>query len=288
MVMEYPNKSPRELISSILNIASLPSIYLRLVEIINAPQSSADHFANILSDDTGLTARLLKIVNSAHFGYQGRIETVNRAVTILGTKQLCELVLATSVVKMFKNIPQDLVDMDSFWLHSLACGLFAKNIAQQKKEPNPERYFTAGLLHDIGRLILFIQMPVVAKEIMEDAKKNSELLYLKERERLGFDHAILGGLLLDQWKLPIQHQEAVRYHHAPRMAKSFQIEASIIHVADILANALQYGTSGERFVPPLDQASYDFTKLDAKTLPYLLDSVESVIDDAVRSVLQPV
>ena len=109
-------------IEDITDIPSLPEIFIRVNEVVNNPRSSLEDVGKVISEDTGLTARLLKIVNSAFYGFPSHIETISRAVTIVGTQQLRDLALATSVIRLFSGIPHDLLDMESFWRHSVACG----------------------------------------------------------------------------------------------------------------------------------------------------------------------
>ena len=132
---------------------------MRAIDLINDPDASAAEIGDVISEDPALTARLLKIVNSAFYGFPSRIETVSRAITIVGTLELLDLILAASVVKAFSGIPSELVDMDQFWEHSLYTGVTARVLAGRHRAPDTERYFVAGLLHDIGALVLYRQLP---------------------------------------------------------------------------------------------------------------------------------
>jgi len=143
------------LISDNLKIFSLPSIFLRLDDAINDLRSSVTDIGNIISEDQGLTVRMLKLANSPLYGFPSKIETISKAVLIIGTKQIRDLTLATSMLQVFKGIPEDFITMETFWRHSIACGVIARIIAGYRREPNVETFFTAGILHDIGRLIMY-------------------------------------------------------------------------------------------------------------------------------------
>jgi putative nucleotidyltransferase with HDIG domain len=231
-------------------LVSLPHIFTEINRVISDPRSSAVHVADVISKDPNLTARLLRIVNSAFYGFPSKIDTISRAVTILGSRQLSTLALGTSVLEIFKDIPATLVDMKSFWEHSVACGIAARMIASYKNIVNTERLFVAGLLHDIGRLITYRYLPEQGREMLLYAQQNDCLLRSAELKVLGFDHSQIGTMLMQKWKLPVILEQAVGYHHQPMLSQYIQ-EASIVHVADILINALMIGTSGERFVPPV-------------------------------------
>lgn len=267
------------------SVSSLPSVCEKLNNAVNDPTCSSNKIAKIISDDAALAARLLKIANSAMYGFPSKIDGVNRAVTIIGTKQLCDLAYATSVLQMFKGIPDDVVNMKSFWLHSVACGLIARILATFLREKNVERYFVAGLLHDIGKLIIFVKLADESKNVFDYSQKNSALGYDSENNVLGFNHAEVGGALLKQWKLPESTAEAVRLHHRPSVSEQYRVEASCIHVADLIANSLQIGSSGERFTPKLDEKAWENLGLSEVVLSQVLKQFEWQFNDVLEFIL---
>ena len=236
--------APEELVARCDGITSLPAIYQRLDEAINDPYSDLSRIAAILSEDSSLSARLLRLANSAMYSFPSRVETVSRAVTIIGTKQLRDLVLATCVIEQFRDIPQQLVDMESFWRHSIATGIAARVIATYRREANVERYYVLGLLHDIGRLVMYLQIPQQASQALELSASSQIPLYQAERQLLDFDHAAVGSILLKKWKLPGSLQEGVGYHHKPQLSSRYPEDAATVHIADIVANAFKLGSSG--------------------------------------------
>ena len=272
----------REFAAGALTVASPPLVYEHLVRVINDPRSGPADIGQVISDDPGLTARLLKIVNSAFFAFPRRIETVTQAVTVVGTSQIRELAFATSVISMFDDVPGDLVDMKSFWHHSIACGVTARVIAAHRREANVEQFFVAGLLHDIGRLIIFAGAGREAREAIERARESEMPLHVAEREILGCDHAQVGGALMERWNISGAHREAVAYHHAPRLASRFPVEAAAVHVADIVAHALEWGRSGETRVPPFEPKAWETLGVETSLLPFILDEAERQEHDALH------
>ena len=274
--------SPRDLLRGYVEISSLPTIHFRLEEAINNPKKSMSDIAKVIREDPGLTARLLRIVNSAFYNFPSKVETISQAVTIVGTQQLSALALATSVMKMFNGIQSNLVSMDSFWRHSVACGLAARVLATMRRDNNAERFFVAGLLHDVGRLILYTKLTDRSREILLRARTAPMLLYEAEREALGFTHAVVGGLLLQTWKLPTSLEEIVMFHHNPMSATRFPMETAIVHLADIVVHAMDLGSSGETFIPPLDSTAWEKLGLH----PSVLGSVEEQIDRQFHDAIQ--
>ena len=278
-------QDPRDLFKSYGEVASLPVIYHRINMTINNPRTSMEDIGKIIREDPGLTVRLLRLVNSAFYGFPSKIQTVTQALVLIGTRQLCDLALATTMITIFQGIPKDLVDMESFWRHSIACGVAAKILATYRREANIERFFVSGMIHDIGRLILYRKNGGQAREILLQSESKGALLVRVEQEVLGFDHATLGAMLLQWWNLPSGIVEAVACHHRPHDAWLYPVEAAAVHVADLLANALQRGSSGERFVPPLDAKAWDVLGLSTNILSPALDHLEQQLDEMVHSIL---
>ncbi len=271
-----------DLLKGLVSVSSLPGIYLRLSEVVADPRASAADVGRVIAEDPGLTARLLKLVNSAMYGFPTPIETVSHAISIVGTAQLQDLALATSVIRLFANLPPGLVTMDSFWRHSVACGVVARALATRRREPNVERFFVAGLLHDIGRPVLFTQVPDQSRKAMARSAETGVPLFAAEQELLGFDHTHVGSALLDLWKLPPSLREAVAYHHYPDRAKRFPVEAATVHLADLIANALQLGTSGESALPPFAAHAWSLIGLPAAVLADLVEESERHYEAAVQ------
>ncbi len=277
--------NPENIIKRVGQVASLPQIFMKVEETLNNPASSSQHLARIIEEDPALTARLLRLANSAYYGFAAKIESVNHAITAMGTQQLRELVLACSVLKLFKDVPEDLVNMELFWRHSIACGVIARTIASLRFETNVERFFVAGLLHDIGRLIMFMQLPEEMLPIFDKARQEKQLLFKIEREVLGFNHAKLGSLLLANWKLAPRLIECIEWHHAPAMAKLYPIDAAIVHTSDVIANAMEMGTSGERLVPELRDSAWDLLGLPVESLEQILKTLNEQYAHAVSFIL---
>ena len=224
----------KDLVSSVSELISLPETVLRVNQMVDDPQSSAADIGEVIQQDPGLAARLLRVANSPFYGFPSRIDNVPLAVAIIGTNELRDLILATSAIQTFSDFQNDIFSLNTFWEHSLRCAIIARSLASNLHEVNIEHYFTAGLLHDIGNLIIYREMPELAKQTLTHNNKN--IAHIIEQEIIGFDHAQVGGELLRQWMLPSSLSETVEFHHSPRFAKQHPKEAAIIHIANYLAN----------------------------------------------------
>ena len=263
-----------------LRLPTLPTILNKINETIMDPKSSANDIASVISMDVALASRLLTIVNSAFYGFPYKIDTLSRAVAIVGTKQLTTLAFGVSIMKMFEHIPLEYIDLESFWKHSIGCGLASRLIAGYKNIQNTERLFVAGLLHDIGRLILYSYWPCHMLKAFERAREHSLLLYEAEREELGTDHGAIGGLLVKKWRLPFLLENTIRYHHTPQKSQN-RLESSIVHVADVITNTAEVGASGETLVPVLDSESWESLGLSTNILAPVIEHIDRQLDEII-------
>jgi len=272
--------TPNELISKNINLLSLPQTAIRINEMVSNPNSTAADIGDIVSQDPALTARLLRVVNSAFYTFPSQIDTISMAITVLGTRQLRDLVITTSVINRFRDIPANVVDMENFWCHSLTTAIAAKNFANHIKISNSDRLFVAGLLHDIGKLVMYITLPDPSRQVIEIAGESQVDSDHVEEAIFGFNHAVLGAELLRQWKLPESLIEPVAYHHIPASAKLYPQETAIVHLANVIANDIQppISTDDDTMADPL---TWKLLDLDPSLLERLHEEVYQQLDDVL-------
>jgi HD-like signal output (HDOD) protein len=269
------------------SIYSLPAIYSKLDSKIQDPFSNIEDIAKILLEDSGLAVRLLKLANSALFNLPSKVDTVSRAITIIGTNQLQDLALATAVLEKFEGIESSLINMEDFWKHSIAVGIAARVIATYRSEPNVERFYLMGLLHDVGRILMYTQIPQMCEGYIKESRQCERPLYEIETESLGFNHCDIGRLLFEYWNLPELIVDAIGNHHHPFNSTNFKLEASIIHIADLLIHGIQLGNSTSlSIVPPLNEAAWELIDLPTELVPDILGHIESQYIDAIKVLLK--
>jgi HD-like signal output (HDOD) protein len=272
---------PLRFITEESTFGSPPIIFQKLIEVINDPRSSTTDVAEVISNDTDLTARLLRIVNSAFYGIHSKIDTISRAVTIIGSNQLLSLAMGVTVINFFKGVPNTLVDMTSFWRHSISCGIGARLIASYHRTPNTERFFVTGLLHDVGRLLIYKELPEYGQAALLTARAKKSLLPPVEERIWGFTHHKLGGILLKHWKFPVSLEKNVRFHHEPLKAVN-KNEAATILLADILAHTLGHGSSGEIYAPRITADAWNSLRLPLTFLAQTAIQVDYQLDEIVK------
>lgn len=276
-----PPVNPVELIQQDINLPTLPTVFMQINDTLQNPTSSAIDISKVIGKDINLSAKLLKIVNSTFYGFPSKIDTLTRAVTVLGTRQLSTLAMGINILTAFDNIPDCLIDMKSFWMHSIACGTISRIIANYQGIQNTERLFLAGLIHDIGRLVLYNYSPINARNAIQKARGNNRLLYELEHETMNCDHTTIGALLLKKWKLPKSLENAVKYHHSPKNSRD-PLEPAIVHLADIMTIALGIGSSGERLVPPLEPEAWECIGLSPNILSLTIDQLDNQLEEILR------
>ena len=272
-----PQVKMRTLIDSSQRMGTLPVVFHRLVEIINDPNASPAAISNIVSMDPALAARLLRLVNSPFYAFASRIDSISRAVAMVGTRQLVMLAMGATLITAFKGVPVSLVNMQSFWAHSISCGAAARQFALLHKTLSAESFFVAGLLHDISRLLIYSLLPNHTLYILTEAKRRQESVHRLEKETLGFGHEDLGAELLNIWRCPSELVQRVHTHHAT-LRESSTVEDVVLPTANALSQALGYGSSGEIYIPPL--APLAWSKLNVSP-GQLLEQCQ-VLDEKVR------
>ena len=275
-------------------IGGIPSslgAYAPILEEIEAalqsPECNLVTVADAIGKEPDLTARLLRLGNSPFYGFSTRLTTVNEAICLIGIQQAQDLIQVSSIIERFTGVSEDLVNMESFWRHSLACGIAARLLAMEKRLARPDKFFVAGLLHDVGRLVLFSQAPSVAERVFQVYREEHVLLREAETRVLGFDHQQVGEALLKHWQYPMPLVQAIACHHQPAAGDIPSVEAAIVHLADHLVNAMQIGSSGERHVPPLQMKAWQFLRLSTGALASIITAIDQQIEAVQEAFLRP-
>jgi HD-like signal output (HDOD) protein len=226
-----------EKIAKSAQVISLPDIYIKLKELIQDPDYTMAEVALLVSRDPGMATRFLRVVNSPLNRRLCEIETVSHAVSLLGIGQVHDIVLSASVAEAFDGIRTDVMDMKKFWARSVYCAVMIKQLALECEIMDTDRLFVTGLLHDIGHLFMYLEIPEESQQAIVKAKKLERPLYQAERDLFGFDYAKLGGYVMGQWDLPKNLQAITSFHPEPGKATQFASETALLHLASMLVQA---------------------------------------------------
>jgi HD-like signal output (HDOD) protein len=269
------NDQFKDRIQHVANLPTLPQIASRLLRIINDPLTSSNDVAFVIGQDLSLSAKVLRLANSAFYGVPKSITNINSAVVILGLKVLHTIVLGLTVFDMFPENKRtaDLFNRKAFWLHSLSCGLIAKFLASRIRKFilfDPEEAFCAGLLHDIGKVVMEQYLHEDFHQALLTAQKKNISMFEAENETLGYNHTQVAEWLTASWGLPAELQLPLIYHHSPSDAGQFQDIIALCHLSDNLCYEL--GMNNEKYIAPkFDIEATQILKLDEKDIDDLKD-----------------
>jgi HD-like signal output (HDOD) protein len=239
------NQAMLQKIEQSAQLISLPEIYLQLRELLADPEYTMAEVALLVSRDPALATRFLRVVNSPLNRRASKIETVSHAVSLLGSRQVHDIVLGAAVAEAFDGVLIDVMSMKQFWHRSVYCAITAQQLASAVDEMETERMFVMGLLHDIGHLFMYLAIPEEAQQAILQAQERELPLYQVERELLGFDYSEVGGNMMRQWGLPKSLQMTTRFHPEPGIAGQYPLETALLHLGSLLAQSdLEAGQFG--------------------------------------------
>ncbi len=272
------------LVDESVELFSLPDIYFQVTSMMNDPRFSIEDIGQVIAKDPALSVRLLRLVNSPLYGFQSRIDTISRAVVVVGTDDLKNLVLATSVIDSFQQIPSDLVDMTDFWMHSIRCGVIARCLARESFFLHSERLFLAGLLHDIGSLVLYLKFPRESAEILRMSDHHRELIPVLQQKFIGFDYTEVGSVLIQNWQLPDSLFEAIACQLQPERALAHKLDAALLALAVYLINAQESGVAKDQLLGNFSLDNLTLLKLDNESVWSAIEKAESEFEQVFELV----
>jgi HD-like signal output (HDOD) protein len=253
-----------------IDLPAAPLLYEQLVALAAAPRVSGAELEKVVGRDRGLTAALVGLVDKAFPEAQKRVTSLGGAAALLGARELLVLAAGMNVMSDFSDIPPQLTDKHAFWQHAAAAGVLAAVIAREAGFEDPQTFFLAGFLHDVGRLYLFKTKPLPAAAVLARARARQAFLSDVEPEELGYGHASCGGELFRRLGLPPRTRLTVSYHHIPELTGQIR-ENAVVHLADCMCHALALGLSGEYCMPPLRETAWDSLGVKPKALNRLAE-----------------
>ena len=280
--------SAQELVQSCSNLFTLHEIYLRVRDVVDNPESTMDDLANALKIDPAISAGLLKIVNSPLYGFPKQIDSISRAVSLLGMQSVSDLVASATIGQTFAGMTANLMNLPAFWRKSVLCALLAGKIAKVSGTEESERFFVEGLLRDIGHLVLYQIIPQRAQSALVEAGYLGTPFAEVERSNIGCDFTEVGAELIRVWGMPNQIEQAIRHQLSPNQAAEFDLHASIVHLAGAVADhaELESAQAGRQLA--CDPFALSRTRFNADESPALLKEAQDQLQDSLSFIYPPV
>lgn len=253
----------RQVTEKIIGLPTLPTVVTQLIAMVGDPASSARQIAQLVSADQALTAKILKVANSSFYGFAREIATVQLAIVVLGIEMVKNIGLSVTVLKRFASGREHrLFDRQQFWEHAIGCGVAVRMLARKYGDRRAaDEAFVAGVLHDIGKLILVEYFYDDFSEALELAESQGIAIADAEAQVIGVTHAEIGGWLAEKWNLPKHLVNAIAHHHRPFEQDAVEDLTVLVHLGDALIRHLRIGNSGDRQLASLDaRASQRFKR----------------------------
>jgi putative nucleotidyltransferase with HDIG domain len=259
------------------NINALPTVpgtFKKISQVIGKQGVTLDEISRFIAGDPALTTKILKMVNSAAYGFPGRISSVSHAIMLLGLNVVKGLLLGISVFEVMEKV------MGGLWTHSLAVATVARAVAERKGVKDPEEISVAGLLHDLGKVILMLEYQPLYEEAMVQAAARRIPIAEAEQGLFQETHAAVGMWLAEKWHFPPNLVEVIGCHHRPGHAKRAPMETAIVHFADVLVRARGAGYAGDSLVPAVHPAAFELLALTEADIREILVKLEGSLDES--------
>jgi len=263
----------RNLIRDTKSLPTLPGIIARLGSLADNDKVSSQEMARVISADQVLSAKVLRLVNSAFYGFPGRVSTVSNALILLGVNVVKSLAITGSIFEIMER------NVVGLWEHSMGVAVAANTISKALKLPDAEETATAALLHDIGKVIVKIKLKQDFSQLSALVDSKGYTMQEAEQDLLETDHAEIGGWLARSWLLPEKLIEPVAFHHQVEKSTAHQTKTAVVHLADVLIKASGFGFSGDRLVPRIQPVAWNKLGMTDAILETIIFEIEDKLVD---------
>ena len=262
-------------IDKVKSLPTLPDVIHKVLSLVQGEDATAKTLGDLISYDQAISTRLLKVANSAYYGFMREIATVQHAIVALGFREVRSLVLGITVFDAMKKSSREAsIIREDFWMHSVGCALAGQIICKKVEGVDTDIAFTSSILHDIGKLVLDGFFTLEYGGVLEKVKKNGISMVEAESEIMGFTHADVGGWLCERWKFPLTLVSPVSFHHQLEKAEADFIKVtSVAHLADVLCKRAHIGSGGDDKIPPAHPLAMEHLELKEDALDKITEEL---------------
>lgn len=268
------------IVNKVDDMKALPEIINKLIALTDDPDSTVQDMEKVILQDQVLTTKILRLANSAYYGYARKISTVSQATILLGFQAIKGIALASTVrTYLMDELRGYSLDKNELWSQSQTCAIISRFIAKSIKYSNPEEAYIAGLLRDIGKTVLNQHMEKEYMEVLSKMEENNISFLDAEKEVLGFGHTEIGEKIAEKWDFPKDLVEAICYHHTPELANINPLLVSIVHVADAITMMMGIGLGLDGLSYSLSSVAIDNLSLDETQFQTIISQVADLVID---------
>lgn len=267
-----------DIIAAVNDLPALPHIVFQIMSLTDNPKASAQDIGRVISQDQGLTAKVLRLANSAYYGYSRKVATASDATVLLGFATIRSIVIAASMSDILKReLTGYALGPGDLWKHSLGTAMASRYIAQKSRFKAIEVAYTAGLLHDIGKVILNTFMKEMYHEVVGEAARCQISFLDAENRVLGFNHALVGSRVARKWRLPAEIVEAIAFHHNPAEAEKDPHLTAVVHISDALCSSLGLGVGVDGMLYPVSKNAMELLRLGGNDIEMIVEELSDVM-----------
>ncbi len=234
---------------AIENFPTLPTVYSALLELLSDIDTKISDIVNLISKDQATVLKILKTANASYYGFSSKVENITNAITLLGFYEIKNIVMSLTVIDLFKMTKlNQLINPIDYWKHSIGVATISRRLGIALGATQTENYYLSGLLHDVGKLVMYLKFTPEYAKTLQYAKNYDCSLLEAEEQVLGLNHQQIGEILAEKWNLPNDIRNAIRYHHSGVLADGFETQTAVVHLANIGAKILNMGASGNEVI----------------------------------------
>lgn len=269
------------IIARVDEFPTLPTIYQAISDVMANPRSTAQHLADVISEDQAAASKILKAANSSIYGYRGRVTTISQAITYIGFDEVRNLVMAMGIIDLFKQSSNNgNFNPVELWMHSIGVGVISRNIGKTIGALNIENYFLAGILHDIGKLLFYKAIPDLYVKAINYAIENNLTAREAELEIVGVSHTVAGELIAEKWKLPVSIRDVIKFHEIGKVEGNYNILVTSVHIANVAAAMFNLGQAGDDVVQMPNIDTWEALNLPDKFFTQNLNKIMLEFEEA--------
>jgi putative nucleotidyltransferase with HDIG domain len=247
----------RRELKEIRDLPTLPAVFVRVIKALRNPNTSVKDIAAVVETDQAITMKILRLINSSFYGISRSVDSVHQAIVLLGANTLKNVVISASVFKALGGSGKDRIfNREAFWQHSIGCGMIARYLGNRTGHGREEEGFIAGIIHDIGKVVLDQYFHDKLALVAEQVKTKNISFYQAEREVIGISHAEIGAFLAETWSLPEKLVDVIAHHHHPGTPGQNGALTALVAVSDMLARRYGVGSGGDDLIPQIEAATW--------------------------------